>query len=121
MIESAGKAADTRVPEPRSSRAIVTGAAGGAFSGLTGVGGGAVMVGTVTNLRQGTVDIEVLRWVAPAAMIAAFAAALAANRVDDAVLRRIYGITALLLGIETVYSSARGLRDGRRVVEIELA
>lgn len=79
------------------------------------------IAGTVTNLRQDTIDIDLLRWVAPAAMIAAFVAALAANRVDDAVLRRIYGLTALLLGIETVYSSARGLRNGQRGVEIELA
>ena len=74
--------------------------------------------GTVTNLRQETVDMALLRWVAPAAIIAAFLAALAANRVDDAVLRRIYGATALLLGIETVYTSVRGLRAERRV-EIE--
>ncbi|MBI5287759.1 MAG: sulfite exporter TauE/SafE family protein [Chloroflexi bacterium] len=77
------------------------------------------IAGTVTNLRQGTVDIELLRWVAPAAIIAAFLAAIGANRVDDAVLRRIYGTTAVLLGIETAYTSVQGLRSGRRAEEIE--
>ena len=78
-----------------------------------------VIVFTGMNLRQETVDIELLRWVAPAAIIAAFLAAIGANRVDDAVLRRIYGRTALLLGIETVYTNVRGLRSGRRAEEIE--
>ena len=32
---------------------------------------------------------------------------------------RIYGITALLLGIQTVYTSVRGLQAGRRVVDME--
>jgi uncharacterized membrane protein YfcA len=75
------------------------------------------IAGTLANLRQETVDIGVLRWVAPAAIIAAFLAAVAANQVDDGTLRRIYGVTALLLGIETVYLSVQGLREGR--VEIE--
>ena len=75
------------------------------------------IAGTIANLRQETVDIALLRWVAPVAIIAAFLAALVANRVDDGILRRTYGVTALLLGIETVYQSVRRLRDGR--VEIE--
>lgn len=76
-------------------------------------------VGTIINLRQDTVDVGVLRWVAPAAFVAAVLGALVANRVDDALLRRLFGATALLLGIETVYTSVRGLLAGRRAEEVE--
>lgn len=75
--------------------------------------------GSVANVRQGAVDLDLLRWIAPVATVAALIAALAANRVDDGVLRRIYGITALLLGIQTMYTSIRGLQAGRRVEEME--
>lgn len=64
-------------------------------------------LGTATNLRQGTVDLAVARWIAPAAVVAALLAALTANRIDTEVLKRIYGVTALLLGIETMYTSWR--------------
>jgi uncharacterized membrane protein YfcA len=77
------------------------------------------IAGTATNLRNDTVDVGMLRWVAPAAVVAALIAAVAANRVDDGVLRRIYGATALLLGLQTVYTSVRGLLAGRRAEEIE--
>ena len=77
------------------------------------------IAGTISNVRDGAVDLDLLRWVAPVATLAALIAALAANRVDDGILRRIYGITALLLGIQTMYTSIRGLREGRRVVEME--
>jgi uncharacterized membrane protein YfcA len=76
-------------------------------------------VGTFTNLRQDTVDLEVLRWVAPLAVVMALLAALVANRIDDALLRRLFGATALLLGIQTVYTSVRGLLAGRRAEEVE--
>jgi uncharacterized membrane protein YfcA len=67
-------------------------------------------LGTATNLRQGTVDLAAARWIAPAAVVAALLAALTANRIDAEVLRRIYGVTALLLGIETMYTSWRMTR-----------
>jgi hypothetical protein len=76
-------------------------------------------VGTFSNLRHDTVDVEVLRWVAPVAVVAALLASLVANRIDDALLRRLFGATALLLGIQTVYTSVRGLLAGRRAEEVE--
>lgn len=65
--------------------------------------------GTATNLRQGTVDLSIVRWVAPVALAAAVIAALIANRVDADTLKRVYGVIALLLGIEAIYSSWRGM------------
>ena len=70
-------------------------------------------LGTATNLRQGTVDLALVRWIAPAAVVAALAAATIANRLDAEALRRVYGITALLLGIETMYTSYRMMRAER--------
>jgi uncharacterized protein len=75
-------------------------------------------IGTLTNLRQQTVDIDVAKWVIPPAVVAAFAASLIANAIDAEALKRIYGLTALALGAQTVYTSVRGLRTGQPV-EIE--
>lgn len=74
--------------------------------------------GTVTNARQDTIDGATVRWVAPIAMAAALAASLFANRLDPVVLKRIYGFTALGLGIETVATGWQALRkrpDVRKV------
>jgi uncharacterized membrane protein YfcA len=71
--------------------------------------------GTVTNLRQDTVDMGVVRWGVPAAVVAAFAAAVVANRLDAGVLERIYGLAALGLGIESIVTSLRGMR-GRPLI-----
>jgi len=68
-------------------------------------------LGTATNLRQDAVDVSLVGWIVPAAVLAAFGAALLANRVDADLLRRIFGATALLLGIETMYSAWRGMRQ----------
>lgn len=65
--------------------------------------------GTLTNARQDTIDLPAARWIAPAAVLAALTAAFAANRLDEDVLKLIYGFTALLLGIETVYTALRGM------------
>ena len=66
--------------------------------------------GTVTNVRQGAVDAPTVRWIAPAAVVAAFAASLVANDIDAAVLERIYGVTALLLGAQIIVESVRKVR-----------
>ncbi len=75
-------------------------------------------IGTVTNLRQETVDVGIAKWVIPPALGAAFAASLVANAIDAEVLKRIYGVTALVLGAQTMYMSVRGLRTGQPL-EIE--
>jgi uncharacterized membrane protein YfcA len=76
------------------------------------------LIGTLANLRQATVDIDVAKWVIPPAVVAAFAASLIANAIDADALKRLYGVTALALGAVTIYASVRGLRTGRPV-EIE--
>jgi uncharacterized membrane protein YfcA len=68
------------------------------------------LVGTVTNLRQDTVDAGIARGIALPAMAAALMASLFANRLDDAVLERIYGVVALVLACETVFTAVRAMR-----------
>jgi uncharacterized membrane protein YfcA len=67
-------------------------------------------IGTLTNLRQDTIDIATARWVVPAAMIAALAASLVANRLDVDTLKRVYGLVALFLGCQIVYATSRALK-----------
>ncbi len=67
-------------------------------------------LGTVLNLRQATIDEPTVRWVAPAAMVAALAASVFANRLDPDVLKTLFGLVALVLAVETVYSATRALR-----------
>lgn len=74
--------------------------------------------GTVTNWRQGVVDARTVAWTAPLACGAALAASLVANAIDSSALRVVYGLTALLLGVQTVFTTIGRLRAGRRT-EVE--
>jgi uncharacterized membrane protein YfcA len=78
------------------------------------------LFGTITNVRQQLIDVETARWLAPAALVAAFSASLLANRLDADLLKRIYGLAALALGLQTIYSSARGMRAARRLAPVEM-
>jgi uncharacterized membrane protein YfcA len=64
--------------------------------------------GTLTNLRQETIDTPVLLAVLLPAMAAAFLASQFANRLDSDVLRRVYGVVALGLGVQILYTTVRG-------------
>jgi uncharacterized membrane protein YfcA len=66
--------------------------------------------GTLTNWRQDTIDVDTVRSVAPAAMLAALAASLLANSLDADVLKTLFGLVALVLGVATVYTAVRALR-----------
>jgi len=74
--------------------------------------------GTVTNLRQDTIDLETVKLVAPVAVVAAFFASIAANRFDADLLRRIYGITALFLGMQIVYNTVRSLSEPQTIERV---
>ncbi len=63
--------------------------------------------GTLTNLRQQAIDLETMKWVLPSAVAAAFIASLWANRLDAEVLKRVYGVVALLLGTQIVVNTVR--------------
>lgn len=63
--------------------------------------------GTATNWRQNTIDLDVVKLVTPVAVVAAFVSSLLANEVDDELLRAVYGLTALFLGCQTMYTTLR--------------
>lgn len=77
-------------------------------------------IGTLTNLRQDTIDKNAVTWVVPAAVLAAIGASFVANRLDTEVLKRVYGLIALFLGCQIVYATLRALRrHDRAELEVE--
>ena len=110
--------------------ALLIGFAGGFAGGMLGIGGGAIyvpamvlildepqhiaqgvslaaivptaIVGGLTHLRRGNVDVPAAMWVTPAAVVAGFAAALLADTLDATVLRRIFAVVALYFAVRMV-------------------
>ena len=75
------------------------------------------IVGGVTHLRQGNVDLPTVAWVAPAAVVAAFGAALLADQLDPIVLRRIFAAVFIYFALTMIVGAVRGEhvseREGR--------
>lgn len=114
---------------------IIAGLLGGIVGGFLGVGGGVIyvptmvlllgeqqqlaqgvslaviiataLVGATTHLRQGNVDLRTVAWVAPAAAAAGLGAALLADIIDAAILRRIFAAVVLYVGATMVLSTLR--------------
>lgn len=115
--------------------AVLIGFVGGFAGGLLGIGGGAIyvpamvllmdeqqhlaqgvslaaiiataLVGGLTHLRQQNVDLTTVAWIAPAAAIAAFGAALLADVLDAAMLRRIFAVVVLFFSLRMIVESLR--------------
>ncbi len=68
------------------------------------------IVGGVTHLRQGNVHLPTVAWVAPAAVVAAFGAALLADQLDPAVLRRIFAAVFIYFALIMIVGAVRGER-----------
>ncbi|MGB2694761.1 MAG: TSUP family transporter [Dehalococcoidia bacterium] len=110
--------------------AIVFGFVGGFAGGLLGIGGGAIyvpgmvllldepqhiaqgaslaaiiaagIVGGLTHLKRGNVDVGVVVQVAPVAAVAAFGAAFLADALPAEALRRIFGVVILYFAITMI-------------------
>ncbi|MGB6838316.1 MAG: sulfite exporter TauE/SafE family protein [Dehalococcoidia bacterium] len=117
---------------------IIAGVLGGAAGGFLGIGGGmiyvpalvlvigeaqhvaqgvslAVIITTAavagtTHLRQGNVELRTAAWAAPPAAAAAFGAAMLADFIDAAILRRIFAVVVLYVGVTTLLGTLRGER-----------
>ena len=118
--------------------ALVIGLAGGFAGGMLGIGGGAIfvpamvilldeqqhmaqgaslmaiiatgIVGGLTHLRNKNVDVPAVAQVAPAAIVAGFIAAFVADRLDAAVLQRIFGVVMVYLALNMIWG-ALGHKD----------
>lgn len=114
---------------------LAIGLAGGFAGGLLGIGGGAIyvpamvllldenqhlaqgaslaaiistaVVGGITHLRRGNVDLHAVWLVAPAAVVAGFGAALLADRLDADVLRRIFAFVAVYFAATMIVGAVR--------------
>lgn len=124
------------------------GLAGGITSGALGVGGGSIFVpalvlglgvgqheaqgislwvvvvasisGGSTHYRHGTVDTQVARWIAPAALPGAAAGAIAAAFMGGRTLQVVFSVVLIAIGVQMLTSAARRLRS-ERLARVRLA
>ncbi len=118
------------------------GFAGGCLSGALGVGGGAIfvpalvlllgaeqheaqgaslcvivaaaMVGAATHRKHGSVDMQVARWVVPAAVPAGVAGAWVASGLHAGTLQRVFAVVAVGIGMQVVVTATRAVRREHR-------
>ena len=72
------------------------------------------IVGGLTHLRRGNVDLPSVAWVAPVAIVAAFGAALLADTLDPTVLRRIFAAVFIYFALTMIVGAVRGERVSER-------
>ncbi len=112
---------------------LVIGLAGGFAGGMLGIGGGAIyvpamvilldekqhlaqgaslmaiiataIVGGLTHLRNQNVNVPVALQVAPGAIVAGFAAAFVADRLDATVLQRIFGVVMVYVALSMIWQA----------------
>ncbi|MCX6023842.1 MAG: sulfite exporter TauE/SafE family protein [Chloroflexi bacterium] len=118
-------------PPHRTLRMVVTGLVTGVFSGLTGVGGGAVLVplltdlvgmgqhrahgssmailavtaaaGAITYLQAGYVDVGLSLQIAAGSVVGVVLGARVMTRLPASVLRRLFGLFLLGIGIRMFF------------------
>lgn len=118
--------------------ALASGFIGGFAGGLLGVGGGVIyisamvllldkqqqvaqgvslaaivataIVASITHYRNGNVDVGTVPLVAPLAVVAGFSAALLADALDAAVLRRIFAVVAIYFAATMIVGALRNMR-----------
>ena len=116
--------------------ALLIGIAGGFAGGMLGIGGGAIyvpamvilldenqhlaqgaslaaiiataLVGGLTHLRRGNVDLPAVVQVVPSAIVAGFIAGFIADRLDASVLQRIFSVVMAYLALNMIVGALRG-------------
>lgn len=122
---------------------------GGLASGALGVGGGSIfvpalvlvlgvgqheaqgislwvvvaasLVGAITHYRQGTVDVAVARWIAPAALPGAIIGVILATSLSGRSLQVLFAVILSALGVQMLITATRRLRRERLAAGAELA
>lgn len=117
------------------------GLVGGVTSGALGVGGGSIFVpalvlglgvgqheaqgislwvvvvaslmGGYTHYRQGTVDMQAARWIAPAALPGAIAGAIVAAFLGGRSLQVVFAVVLTLIGVQMLTTARRRMRNDR--------
>ena len=125
------------------------GLVGGLASGALGVGGGSIfvpalvlvlgvgqheaqgislwvvvaasLVGAITHYRQGTVDVAVARWIAPAALPGAIIGVILATSLSGRSLQLLFAVILSALGVQMLVTATRRLRRERLAAGAELA
>lgn len=125
------------------------GLVGGLASGALGVGGGSIfvpalvlvlgvgqheaqgislwvvvaasLVGAITHYRQGTVDVAVARWIAPAALPGAIIGVILATSLSGRSLQLLFAVILSALGVQMLVTATRRLRRERLAARAELA
>lgn len=120
------------------------GLAGGLASGALGVGGGSIfvpamvlvlgvgqheaqgislwvvvaasLVGAITHYRQGTVDMQVARWIVPAALPGAVIGVVLATSLSGRSLQVLFAVILIALGIQMLVTTTRRLRREREAL-----
>lgn len=125
------------------------GLVGGLASGALGVGGGSIfvpalvlvlgvgqheaqgislwvvvaasLVGAITHYRQGTVDVAVARWIAPAALPGAIIGVILATSLSGRSLQLLFAVILSALGVQMLVTATRRLRRERLAARAELS
>ncbi len=121
---------------------LAFGLLGGVASGALGIGGGSIFVpvlvlglgvgqheaqgislwvvvlastvGGFTHYRQGTVDMQAARWIAPAALPGAIAGAVVAAFLGGRELQVVFAVVLTAIGLQMVTTAQRRMRPDRR-------
>ncbi|HEY49393.1 MAG TPA: sulfite exporter TauE/SafE family protein [Dehalococcoidia bacterium] len=121
---------------------IIVGFIAGIFSGILGIGGGTIavpgmvllldteqhiaqgvsltallltaVVGTFVHYRQKNLDLKMVMWIAPTAVVFSILGSWAAGRVDADWLTRVFAIALLVIGCRMLLISrgGQGVRTG---------
>lgn len=73
----------------------------------------ASVMGGLTHYRQGTVDTEAAKWLAPAALPGALAGAVAAAFMGGRTLQVVFAVLLIAIGVQMLATARRRMRNDR--------
>ena len=70
-------------------------------------------MGGLTHYRQGTVDTQAAKWLAPAALPGALAGAVAAAFMGGRTLQVVFAVLLIAIGVQMLATARRRMRNDR--------